>query len=665
MIHNIHIQGGFAHKDASFDFSVGLTGITGLNGTGKSEILTSIRFALFGSGALRTAASDHKGYKVQMEFTVKGVRYGVDRSITNAKLTRMGEIIATGTRPVNQKIISIFGYGLEVFDVANAANQGVIEALSSMKPTERKRMVDQTVGLDVLDDLILKCSNEARQRTGVIEGLRAGSVEPIEPPRPEQCPPLVVLQERAEFLRERDGQARDLARLLAQRPPEVPEPFCVETRSLDELEAAQRRRRAALGELERQLGELAGVPQAVRTEAELDAAEQGWDIVYEFIASREWLARHGTGPGVTAGYLDQCQVELNSWADYQEWAKLHAAGEHECPACQHRWPVNAASMGHLQDWKGKEAPPKPDTNAAQIKAHRARLDQWDAEAELRATHQATIARLNGKPAPLIPNKDIPKLRAALTHAARRAALTASIEALEQEVASLPDLTGPHAVRWQYERDLGVYTLARDCLNEWEAVREEREAKLAAIGDVSEQLRITMDLIVEVQTFERLMETYTSQKVKYDLVQERVRVAEAEVINYLAAKKALTELKAKVKTFLVPSLSKVASLLVAEMTGGALTDIVVNEEFDITVDGRKIEGMSGAEKAAVNIALRLGLGRVLTHKVFSVFMADEIDSSMDDHRAVYTAQCLRNMTKNIAQIVLVSHKKPDADHYIHL
>jgi DNA repair protein SbcC/Rad50 len=59
-------------------------------------------------------------------------------------LFRGAEEIAVGVRPVNAKIVQILGFGLEVFDVASVCNQGEIEKLGSMRPAERKRMVDSS-----------------------------------------------------------------------------------------------------------------------------------------------------------------------------------------------------------------------------------------------------------------------------------------------------------------------------------------------------------------------------------------------------------------------------------------------------------------------------------------------------------------------------------------
>ena len=67
----------------------------------------------------------------------------------------------------------------------------------------------------------------------------------------------------------------------------------------------------------------------------------------------------------------------------------------------------------------------------------------------------------------------------------------------------------------------------------------------------------------------------------------------------------------------------------------------------------------------NLAVRIGLGQVLTNKVFSVLMADEIDAAMDEERASATAACIRNLSGNIQQILLVSHKEPDVDFYINI
>jgi DNA repair exonuclease SbcCD ATPase subunit len=128
---------------------------------------------------------------------------------------------------------------------------------------------------------------------------------------------------------------------------------------------------------------------------------------------------------------------------------------------------------------------------------------------------------------------------------------------------------------------------------------------------------------------------------------------------------LNEIRLRIKTYLVPSLSRVASHLLTQMTGGERSSIEVNENFDILVDGQRLDTLSGSGKACANLALRIGLGQVLTNNVLSIFIGDEIDASMDQNRADFTQNSLGSLTNQISQIFLVTHKIPSADHVVRL
>ena len=115
--------------------------------------------------------------------------------------------------------------------------------------------------------------------------------------------------------------------------------------------------------------------------------------------------------------------------------------------------------------------------------------------------------------------------------------------------------------------------------------------------------------------------------------------------------------------IIPSLSKVSSDLVDEMTNGKISEIKINDDFEITADGKEICLLSGGEEAGVNLAIRLALSSILTRKVFNVFIGDEVDQSMDEERAELTANTLRNLNKQIEQMILISHKNIDGDYVI--
>jgi DNA repair exonuclease SbcCD ATPase subunit len=121
----------------------------------------------------------------------------------------------------------------------------------------------------------------------------------------------------------------------------------------------------------------------------------------------------------------------------------------------------------------------------------------------------------------------------------------------------------------------------------------------------------------------------------------------------------------VKQFLVPSLNRVASILLSQMTGGTRTTVMIDEEFEIMIDGQPLNTLSGSGKAVANLAIRIALGQVLTSKVFPIFMADEIDAAMDQERSNFTTDCLRGLSSVISQVILVTHKRPDADNYVEM
>jgi DNA repair exonuclease SbcCD ATPase subunit len=130
-------------------------------------------------------------------------------------------------------------------------------------------------------------------------------------------------------------------------------------------------------------------------------------------------------------------------------------------------------------------------------------------------------------------------------------------------------------------------------------------------------------------------------------------------------KALQGFKYYINTYFLPSVGRAASAMLVTMTNGKRKKISITDKFEIDVDGRKVEALSGSTKAIVNIALRFALQFVLTKNTFSVFMADEVDGSFDDNRAKYLNECMIGMTEHLDQVIVISHKPITAQHNIKL
>src|SRR5258708_39820119 len=82
-------------------FGPGLTAITGPNEAGKSFVIEMMRYAFFGSAALRGVGDDYDNLSVAMSWG----EYRIARTPKGGTITRAGALLATGTTALNAKAI--------------------------------------------------------------------------------------------------------------------------------------------------------------------------------------------------------------------------------------------------------------------------------------------------------------------------------------------------------------------------------------------------------------------------------------------------------------------------------------------------------------------------------------------------------------------------------
>jgi len=631
VLRSLHIKNGFRHLDSTFNFQKGLTSITGPNESGKSLIMEFFRYSLWGTAALRGASADYKKLEVTSVFDVKGQTYKSYRGKGQARLYQKNgddwEDLATGTIPVNGAIKTIFGYDMLVFDIANCCLQGKVEELGNMKPADRKKMVDQTIGLQFIDKVIEWTGAEATAAKRSAESLEFAcqrvptppepfSMEPPLPPQEQTLPSLAELKQRQMKLRQEQAERQQLEGKLSASLPSEPK---------------------------------APEDPEVDTEADLLAHEQHrqglMQTVHNLLVKRDAVQ---CSP-YTKEELERFNQTLIDNAGVLQKRQLLAAGHLTCPSCAHTWPLRAdalAKFAHLPD----EPTPLPS-----------------------GVNSSSIIRWEG----------------VLDGPERKAALEKEIVNAQAKLDACPDLSDNLRVRRTYDSALRSYqTLAK---NYQDAVRlreahEQRLATLRPTSDVDREfddVQATIQAVVEAESkaaaYATALNVYHQQKKAHEALTAKYAAdvkAYNEIVEKAAAERqtadgmaagvvALKDLKVEIKKFLVPSLNKVASHLIFQMTGGKRSSISVDEDFNIQVDGQELSVLSGSGKAVANLAIRIGLGQVLTNKIFPVFMADEFDAAMDAERAEHTAECLANLSKEIGQVILISHKKPEADHHIEL
>ncbi|MCV0350165.1 MAG: AAA family ATPase [Nitratireductor sp.] len=640
-----------------FSFQKGFGAITGPNEAGKSVILEMIRYSLFGTAALRGKSDDYKDLKVELRFSVRGDEYRTQRTISRAKLFRGDEEIANGVKGVNNKVVEILGFGLEVFDTACVANQGDIEKLGSMLPSERKRMVDSVIGLSVIDELAKWCGDEARTIASTISGMEDSLVKPAKPVEPENycnsdslTAPLEHLRGKRDELNQVKGR---LSKPLPAKPTEPVEPCEKTAQELEEELEQARAYETAQNELKR----LPAPP-----EVDPDTIEDDFDA-WE---SRENIRRNYPTT-MTAEQIAKADADTELVRKFermshllQKHEDLVAVGTHTCPACDHQWPVEqerveqvAKELDDLREQlAGVEIPSKPDmvnvdVARRQLQAFDKVKDEWE--------------RVKDAEKPKYTRQQVAQFQVAKEAQGRRAEL----EAVPATSQTSKELNALYRERLAYEQKVETFQDQLVAWEEAEADRSEDEERALELQAVPTQLAELEKRYEDAKIFEDRMEEYEKSLSIYESKLTEIKDRRAQEEGYRKGKDALVILRRLVKQHLIPSLNKVASHYLSKMTGGQRNIIDVSEEFEITVDGQPINTLSGSGKAVANLSLRLGLGQVLTNNQFSVFLGDEIDASMDADRAHNTALTLEYLAERISQILLVSHKYPQADYYIEL
>lgn len=656
------------------ELTSGLTAITGKNGHGKSLIMEMIQYALFGSAALRGKSEDYVDLSVELGFQVREVGYTVRRNKKETMLLQGDIPTATGTKPVNQAIVSLLGYGFEVFQVGNAANQGAIEALGNMKPTARKELVDETIGLNILDQLIEFIGEEARTLKAAVTSTEAMLVKPEVPVKPEDFQASEDLKKQVAAIETQINERNLLAAVAAK--PVAPEPERhPEREKLHDYQVLQKQRELALAEkriLDQQIAEIPAPPATM-----VDSLEVDDDQYHDYLASiqpREYMENEVkvlegqisklADSAWTAEQITEAANRLTLISRWNEKQKLIAAKvPHDCPACKHHWedadPRLATEFADVPDEKPVEI---ANLKMIQLREqHRQEFMQREKlQKQINDALQALAVMPNHK-------EDVQRIQATRQAFQKSEVERSNQERKKQLQSRLNELVIPndHSVFIDLvEKSERAHQNWLDAAPARKEIIDAKAALALRPEDLNQQKDALQQKLYKAIAYEADLATYTKLLEKYESDFTALQAKKSELNDWENGKKAVADLRVKVKAFLLPSLNQVASYLINEMTGGELSWIVVNEDFEISVEGQRIELLSGAGKAVANLALRLALGQVLTNKVFSVALLDEIDASMDDDRAGYVAKCLRNLTHTIKQVILISHKpETEADQHI--
>jgi len=150
----------------------------GQNGSGKSSLVEAIAWALYGNessivrttkeGIRSSSAGQNDECSVELEFDLAADHYRVVRTIkgknctSDATLSVNGSLSARTDKCVTDLIVDRLGMDYKSFFISVFARQKDLNALSTLRPADRKKTILRMLEIDVLDDVVTEIDKDAK-----------------------------------------------------------------------------------------------------------------------------------------------------------------------------------------------------------------------------------------------------------------------------------------------------------------------------------------------------------------------------------------------------------------------------------------------------------------------------------------------------------------------
>lgn len=357
-IKSVELHNFCQHKDLKLTFSFGLNGILGANGTGKTNILTAIQYALTGSTTdpvenyirIGMDPKDTSYVSVVLQSDITGHEVAIKRSIKPRSVllsTRMQKL--DKARDVAEFMEKNFGLDVDVLQKIQIVPQENIVSFFRLQPSLRAAILQHIYGIDALQtrrDALRSCISsirpieDARQKKALYEDMIKQKELSIEPYKdiPEDAEIVVlnkentakkmaadavvsvaqhyayVNQQRARAKADLQAKELELARVLTE---------CVNTLSMedlsskedslltkkDELNSLLQKNKATLNDFERFVKTLADIDVALMlmSDCDFNAISDVKKLAEELSQVRSWKAR--IEPAVETGSCPLCGHE--------------------------------------------------------------------------------------------------------------------------------------------------------------------------------------------------------------------------------------------------------------------------------------------------------------------------------------------------------------------
>lgn len=637
MIKTLHTQDfRILSGERDFEFPEGIIGIVGTNGQGKSTLVNSIAWTMYGQEALPLKARDPitwgaKEALVRVGFDLNdGTEWTVERSqkptgLGKAKLYGPTGIKADGSAPTTNAMTELMGVDREGFMVSVFARQNELDRLRSMEAAPRMQTVLRLLGINQITKAVKTVREDGNEQKKALDALRGHQIdaEAVEEELRSLSAELVETSKKAgdnsfAVLRLR----AEIAQLQVDR---------------DALEPKRKAYMHYVNELQSRKTTLAYCEQAVvRAQTETSAPEPERPVEPEY--HKQYAIDEAKLVRLETEYFSARDAFTSEMYERDGLVAQMTNLKDSCPTCG-----------------------RPFEDAAHIERERnrmkKRIDDLDKSLKItsefgQATKEAWDKELAMQKESNVINQQNASLEADFRSAVRQYELT-----MAHRAQAASRLTQAQAALIAARDALAALSGVEDISIEENRIGRELDRAQVELNLWTESLAAHQNDVRTLETeIERLTRTLSDNKNEITAAKK----IEKEVISHETTASELQKLKEIMIGKIIPSLNERASTLVEMMTDGKYNELSLTPDYEIEYrnplgDYKNFLNLSGGEQTVFALALRLAISDLRAGNLGVIFLDEAISNlSSEDGRQESVWQAIESLTSRFRQIFVITH-----------
>lgn len=617
VLESIHLKNFFTHKDVTINFKSGLNYIVGPEGSGKSLILEAISFCFFGSTALRDVASSYKQFEATLIFNYLNKQFKIVRKIDDAVLylkdQNVWNKVAVGTTPVNQQIITLFGYDYSIFVLSNYCQQGELQSFSKMTPAKKIAFIDKVSGIEDAKEFIKFLEERKKFLKNEITTVSRYAIEPT----------LTFLPEYLE---------QDLDLLLNNLEENKQNLLTYSLKKISLENNLLTLKNEFNSQSKNQVAEKAIVDILAKYDVEtcLSMYTSYLDLNTTYTTLKKNLDKIEKTNYVSDFNIKDTVKDVEEFLARSAYNKkvdiknkLLLSQHVNCPSCSFEFSVAHTELLQYSDIEITKKDIKKVYKYPEELLHYLNNDYH--------TYQQI-------------QKDILDIQNKIQ------ALSIFKQYIDQGL-SLEDFNKKILNYLKQQSFLNDLT---DKFNTDSATVEEQ----LKLHNASNNQQIIDTLTQDIYKYTKIkteVEIYNKSKEIFDKASLELNKLKTELSNIVLLIAQSTEDTFKIKQAAIPLINYHASVLINSMTDSIISKISITENYNILVDNKNINVCCGSEKDTASLAFRLSLGNSIILGMLPLFLGDEIDAASKVERSLLMTDVLQNMSELGYQVLLITHK----------